>query len=167
MRYRLAAVLLVGGLVACGQVADETESSAPATEEPVDEPTEAEAAAEDEPTEGEPAVEDEPTEGEPAAEDEPTTEYQLAVIATGNAAPSESEVAAFGDALDRAEPLCREDRGTIADMAVRGSQLAEENGFQAPILDLLLGISQAVPEEVAPMDCAEVLSSILVIMESG
>jgi hypothetical protein len=144
--------VVVVGLSACG--ADPETGSAPA-----DTAAPTESADEDEDAE----VAEEPAE----ASDEPSTEFQLAAIDTSDNNPPDSTVAAYGSALDAAEGKCRQGRDEVADMAVRATQLADENGMQASVMDMLEGVSGAVPEDLAPMDCAEILSSILVLMQEG
>jgi hypothetical protein len=96
------------------------------------------------------------------APDEPTTGYKLAAVETGS--PTATVVATYDRALDGAESKCTQPRERIADMALRGSQLAGERGAETSALDILLGIYESVPPEAAPRDCAEIVSLLVLMM---
>lgn len=88
-------------------------------------------------------------------------EYQLAAI--DGAGLTRGDIAPYDRALDRAEDLCTEDRRLIADMTVQAVQ--EVSGETN--LSMLRALGQSVPDEAAPMDCAEVYASIIMLMREG
>jgi flagellum-specific peptidoglycan hydrolase FlgJ len=159
VRRLAVAVVVVVGLSACGAETD-TGSASPDSAPPADS---TEVDEDNEPAEEADESADEPDE----AMDDPSMEFKLAAIDTSDRNPPDSTVAAYGAALDAAEPKCQQGRDEVGDMAVRATQLAEENGMQASVMDMLQGVNEAVPDDLAPMDCAEILSSILVIMQNG
>jgi hypothetical protein len=105
---------------------------------------------------------------EPQGWSDDDIEYQLAVIETGGyVSPDDPLVDRFAAALDRAERKCDQDRRMIGDMSVRATELAEERGVATSPFEMITGLDEAVPDSAAPMDCAEVLSALLVMMTAG
>jgi pyruvate/2-oxoglutarate dehydrogenase complex dihydrolipoamide acyltransferase (E2) component len=121
--------------------------------------------------EHEPEPEPEPVEAAPKPEPEPKprwskndVEYQLASIQAGGT-PDEALIESFAESLDRAETKCSERRRMIGDMAVKAAQIAADNGAETSPLEMIDAIYTAVPAELAPMACSEVLAGILVLMQ--
>jgi len=54
-------------------------------------------------------------------------------------------------------------RERIADMAVAGSQSAEQRGVTVTVLELIESICASVPAEMAPTDCAPIIAAIVVL----
>ncbi len=95
-------------------------------------------------------------------------EYQLTVIEKGGAVDYDDErIDEYASLLDSAEPKCEEDREMIADMAVRSVQILEEENINVTPYKMIEEIVLAVPEDLEPMECSEVLSSVMVLMREG
>lgn len=95
-------------------------------------------------------------------------EFLAAALDKGSMSVSDTEIAPYARALDRAESKCHETRMHITDMAVTSLELlAEESTHSETLLSMLQALDQAIPPEAAPMSCAEVYALILVLMTSG
>jgi hypothetical protein len=103
------------------------------------------------------------SEGSTSSYSEDASEYQLASLAKGGPA-TDAEVRPFEIALDAAVPLCLEGRSLIGDMAFTGQGVASEQGVQTTTLELLKAIPEAVPAEIAPTACADVIAAIITLM---
>lgn len=145
-------------LVGCGEATENASAESPSTP---DETTQEEVAPEPEP-EPENTVEAEAKGSRWTSDD---VEFQLTAIDLGTRDIDDSDVAPYASALDEAAPLCNEDRQLVGDQAVRAMQLAEEQGTPSSIMDMLRGLREAIPPEMAPMDCADIYASILVLMQ--
>jgi hypothetical protein len=148
----VAAIIAAVTLAACGSPSDDPVGTDEPDEEVAEEIEEADEAAEDE--------------APPVADDQERA-YLLAAIDTGDRDPDEATVAPYRSALDAAVEVCDQDDTEVADIAVRATQLAAENGQPTTIMEMLEAIGGAVPPEAAPMDCTEVAAGILTLMESG
>lgn len=104
-------------------------------------------------------------EAPPAVEDQDRA-FLLAAIDTEDREPDEATVAPYRSALDSAVEVCDQDETEVADITVRATQLAAENGQPTSILEMLEAIGGAVPPEAAPMDCTEIAGGILTLMNS-
>lgn len=101
-----------------------------------------------------------------AAGQQRTPEHMLAGIHERTQSPAPATVRRFGERLDRAETKCREDRLAIADIVVGATQLAAEQGLGSAswtLDDWLAGIDTGIPAEAAPMSCAEVVATLMVL----
>ena len=89
-------------------------------------------------------------------------EEQLAMLVDDSV--SEDAVRPYRIALNGAEPVCMQSRQSIADIAYRGAQVAEDRGIDVTPLDLIRAMPQAVPASERPTDCGDILSVLLVLL---
>ena len=101
---------------------------------------------------------------EPAPEPTTTPDVaeQLAILTVGSA--EAAVVRDYRIALNAAEPACTQDRQSIGDIGLRGTEIAEDRGIDTTPLELIRAIPQAVPAEARPTDCAEVLSVLIAML---
>jgi hypothetical protein len=95
--------------------------------------------------------------------DDEDVAFQLATVANGGY-PSDSDVTAFREGLAAAESVCTQTRERIADMVVVGVDSAAEYGAHTTHLEMLRAIPTAVPAEMRPTDCAEMIALIVTMM---
>jgi hypothetical protein len=98
---------------------------------------------------------------------EEDVEYQLTVIDLGRQ-PGEDDIElieSYANSLDAAEAVCEQDRTMLSDMAVSAWQTLEEEGRPQPLSELVDAYAEAVPDERAPMDCAEVLAGVMALID--
>ena len=99
------------------------------------------------------------------SEDDP--EYQLAVLdADGFVDYDDPSIDAYARALDKAEGKCKDERRHIGDYAVRARQLLAEDGIEVTLLEVVRGIDLAVPAEIAPANCDEIVALLVVLMKN-
>ena len=95
-----------------------------------------------------------------AASPTPTVEYKLAVVQSGGyVGPNDPLVGQLARALDDLAPRCQEDRQTLADMAVRLSQLLAGRGVQETPLSILVNGAGAVPIVPGKTTCADAMAA--------
>ena len=99
--------------------------------------------------------------GRSGAEDY-SPEEQLAMLVDDSV--SEEAVRPYRLALNAAEPVCMQSRRSIADIAWRASQVAEDRGIDVTPLDLIRAMPEAVPPSERPIDCQEVTSTLIVLL---
>jgi predicted small secreted protein len=97
-------------------------------------------------------------------DEEHPPEFLLAVIDVQDSEPDADTVDTYGQALDAADAACDEDRELTADLAALGLEIAGERGSDTTVLDLLRGLEEAVPEDEAPADCANVMADLLAVL---
>jgi len=103
------------------------------------------------------------SEGSTSSYSEDSSEYQLASLAKGSPA-TDAEVRPYELALDAAEPMCQEGRSLIGDMTFVAQGAAAEQSIETTTLELLRAIPESVPAELAPTLCADILTSIVILM---
>jgi len=95
-------------------------------------------------------------------------EYKLAVIERGGFVQySDKRIDEYASILNRANAKCKEGRTMIADMAVRSTQLLADDGIAATPYEMIEAIVAAVPNELAPMQCSEVLAAVMVLTKNN
>jgi hypothetical protein len=92
--------------------------------------------------------------------------FLIAAIDTGDREPDEATVAPYRTSLDAAVKVCDQEDTEVADITVRATQLAAENG-QPTIVEILEAIAGAVAPEAAPMAGTQIAAGILTLMQSG
>jgi hypothetical protein len=92
-------------------------------------------------------------------------EYLLAAIELDGRPQADDVplIEAFSRDLDAAEQACTQDRRMLSDMAVRAGEILDEEGRPQSLVDLVAAYAEAVPPEQAPMDCAEVMATVMVL----
>lgn len=132
---RLALVLLLGLVAACGGGTDDE-------------------------------VADDTTTTEAPAEDQDDVALMLASIDTGRQVDADHPaVAPIASVLDDLETQCDNTRTELGDMAVRATQLVEENGGQTPTVAVMLeNVNMAIPADWARQDCAEMFAGVVTVM---
>lgn len=159
-RHRVTRLLLAG-LLAAGCAGDDAPSLEEAAAEVADAPAEVEAPDH--------LVEQVDEPGPAAADATPADaaaamEHLLAAIDTDDARPDQETVDHYAAVLNRADAKCRQDRDLLGDMAARSWQLVRDAGGDATVLEMLEATHEAVPAELAPMDCAEVMAGVVAVM---
>lgn len=92
-------------------------------------------------------------------------EYKLAALAGEDL--TDTSIDRYAAALDRAERSCTEDRERLADFAYAGAGLAADAGVDTTTLELVDAMAAAVPADLAPVACQDVIASVLTLMTGG
>lgn len=88
-------------------------------------------------------------------------EYKLAVVA--GEIPTDIKVDSYAEALTRAEQTCPNTRQQLADIAVRGVQVAKDVGVKTSVLDILRALP-SVSSQSPGLDCAQLVAALIALM---
>lgn len=103
--------------------------------------------------------------GSPAVTSAMTVDEQISALEHGSMNPPRELVRRFTRALDRAERKCTQSRRMVSDMAVKGQEILVEGGRpDVRLIEIVEGIDRAVPAEMAPADCAEIIGAVVAMM---
>jgi hypothetical protein len=94
-------------------------------------------------------------------------EYLLAVIELGREPESEEDalvVLHYAELLDKGDVVCEQDPQDLADIAAKAWDILDEDGFDPDLRELVAVYSEAVPPEMAPMDCVEIMATAMAIV---
>lgn len=95
--------------------------------------------------------------------EEYSTAYKLATIANGEP-PRKAEELRFQAALDAAAPKCVQNELGISDVVAKGVVVAEGVGVTLGHYELLEAITESVPSGVGPVDCSDVVATLISLM---
>jgi hypothetical protein len=88
-------------------------------------------------------------------------EYKLAVVA--GEIPTDTKVDIYAEALTRAEQTCPNTRRQLADMTVRGVQVAKDVGVKTSVLEILRALP-TVSSKSPGLDCSQLVAALIALM---
>lgn len=93
-------------------------------------------------------------------------EYKLASIEKGGLVEyTDKRIDEYASILDTAESKCIENRESISDLAVKGTQLLSDDGISSTPYELIQATIDSIPDEWGePMNCTELMTLIVVRM---
>src|SRR5687767_3158567 len=122
-------------------------------------------------TEGQTSLPTPTNESESAGYTEGDVEYQLAVIdeAIAPGDVDDPTIDKYATALDKLQRKCKDERRRIADMAVRSTEiLQEDTGTKPTTLEMLRSAEKAIPKNFpGKQPCADIFTSLVLLMEKG
>lgn len=109
------------------------------------------------------AGEDRQRTAEPAPSESPAPPAPAALAQLDGA----SDTGPYVSALVGLAPLCNEDGGDLADIAVVTRDVLGSEGVEVSLLEVLRGIGGSVPQAAAPTDCDQIAAAWATLMMPG